>query len=318
MTNLYKIKTRNNILVVDWILSNVCNFKCTYCTPDSNGGDLYWPDIEQCETVVRRITEQSNHDYRIYTILGGEPTVWKNFTKLSEIIKQVDPNSIVNILTNGSRTLKWWNRTKPYIDKVSISYHHQEADVDHTIEVVNAIQDDCQTNIQMLMDINDWDKCVGIFEKLRDNTVVPIQIKKLQVEFGQKDWMPYTDEQRQWMSEAHRSTANRPSTKRNKTSLGIDCYYDDGTITQENNHNLIQAGKNKFEGWACNIGQDLVVIKANGDVVPANACNNQIVMGNIKTAPEKVNLLTNPIICAYKECTCGSDIEINKLQPHEP
>ena len=75
---------------------------------------------------------------------------------------------------------------------------------------------------------------------------------------------------------------------------------------------MIQAGKNRFEGWACNIGQDLVVIKANGDVVPANACNNKVIMGNIKTAPEKVNLLTDPIICAYKECTCGSDIEIDK------
>ena len=28
---------------------------------------------------------------------------------------------MVNILTNGSRTIKWWNRTKPYLDKVSIS-----------------------------------------------------------------------------------------------------------------------------------------------------------------------------------------------------
>lgn len=312
MNKLVKIKTRNNILVVDWILSNVCNFKCSYCTPDSNGGDLYWPDIEQCETVIKRITEQSTHDYRIYTILGGEPTVWKDFTRLSEIIKEVDSNSVVNILTNGSRTVKWWNRTKPYLDKVSISYHHQQADVDHIIEVVNNIQHDCQTNIQMLMDINAWDKCVDIYDKLKYNTLVPIHIKKLQIEFGQRDWMPYTDDQRQWMTQAHKETANRPNTKRNKTSLGIDCYYADGTITQENNHDLIQAGKNRFEGWACNIGKDLLVIKANGDVVPANACNQRVVMGNIKTAPEKINLLTSPIICKYRECTCGSDIEINK------
>jgi MoaA/NifB/PqqE/SkfB family radical SAM enzyme len=313
MTNqLYKIKTKNSILVVDWILSNVCNFKCTYCTPDSNGGDLYWPDIEKCETIIKRITEQSNHDYRIYTILGGEPTVWKHFTRLSKIIKEVDPNSMVNILTNGSRTLKWWSRTKPYLDKVSISYHHQEADVDHTIEVVNEIQNECQTNIQMLMDINEWDKCVSIFEKLRDNTVVPIQIKKLQVEFGKRDWMEYTEEQKKWMQQAHKSTAFRPSTKRNKTSLGINCYYTDGTVTSETNHDLIQSGKNKFKGWSCNIGRDLVVIKANGDVVPANACNQQVVMGNIKTDPSTINLLTNPIVCDYNECTCGSDIEIDK------
>lgn len=312
MNKLVKIETRNSILVVDWILSNVCNFKCSYCTPDSNGGDLYWPDINDCETVIKRITEQSTHDYRIYTILGGEPTVWKNFTKLSQIIKNVDPNSVVNILTNGSRTVGWWNRTKPFLDKVSISYHHEQADTDHIINVVNEIQNDCQTNIQMLMDVNDWDKCVSIYEKLRDNTMVPIQIKKLQVEFGQREWMAYTDEQRNWISVAHRETSSRPSTKRNKTSLGINCFYDDGTITKETNHDLIQNGSNKFLGWSCNIGHDLIVIKANGDVVPANACNQKVIMGNIKTDPNNINLLSSPIICNYTECTCGSDIEINK------
>jgi len=312
MANLQKIKTRNNILVVDWILSNVCNFKCSYCTPDSNGGDLYWPDIYQCETIVKRITEQSNHDYRIYTILGGEPTVWKYFTRLSEIIKNTDPNSMVNILTNGSRTINWWNRTKQYLDKVSISYHHEQADVNHTIQVVNNIKNSCQTNIQMLMDVNNWNKCVSIYEKLRDNTVVPIQVKKLQVEFGKSDWMQYTTAQIKWMKQAHKSTAYRPSTKKNITSLGINCYYDNGTVTQETNHDLIQAGRNKFKGWACNIGRDLLVIKANGDIVPANACNQQIVMGNIKKDPKNFLLLKKPVICEYAECTCGSDIEISK------
>jgi hypothetical protein len=201
------------------------------------------------------------------------------------------------------------------LDKVSISYHHEQADVDHTVDVINTIQHDCQTNVQMLMDISHWDKCVAVYEKLRDNTSVPIQIKKLQVEFGQRDWMLYTDEQRAWMTDAHAVTANRPSTKRNKTSLGINCFYDDDTVTQQNNHDLIQAGLNKFNGWSCNIGRDLVVIKANGDVVPANACNQKVVMGNIKTAPDQINLLTSPIICKYTECTCGSDIEIEKKRP---
>lgn len=312
MNRLFKIETRNNIMAVDWILSNVCNYKCTYCSPDSNGGDLYWPDIENCRIAIERITEQSSHDHRIYTILGGEPTVWKNFTRLSEIIKEIDPNSVVNILTNGSRTINWWNRTKPYLDKVSISYHHEQADPDHIIEVVKEIENDCQTNIQMLMDVNHFDKCVSIFEKLKDNTTVPIQLKKLQVTFGGKEWMDYSVEQIELIKHLHKQTAHRPTSKKNITSFGINCYYDDGTITQENNHDLIQAGRNKFKGWACNIGQDLVVIKANGNVVPANACNNQVIMGNIKTAPKKVNLLTDPIICAYKECTCGTDIEIDK------
>lgn len=315
MNKIYKIETVNNILVVDWILSNVCNYKCSYCTPDSNGGDQYWPDIENCEIAIKRITEQSTHDHRIYTILGGEPTVWKNFTKLAQIIKQTDPNSIVNILTNASRTLNWWNRTKQYLDKVSISFHHEQADVDHIIEVVNLIKDDCQTNIQMLMDINHFDKCVAIFEKLRENTTVPIQIKKLQTEFGKHNWMPYTDSQLKIMKELHSQTFSRPTSKKNKTSLGINCFYENGEVLRQGNHELIQAGLNKFYNWKCNIGRDLLVIKPNGNVIPANACNNNIILGNIKKDPTGINLLTESVVCKYKECTCGSDIEITKVSP---
>jgi MoaA/NifB/PqqE/SkfB family radical SAM enzyme len=309
---IHKIKTVNNLLVVDWILSNVCNYKCTYCGPDSNGGDQYWPDMEQCEEAVRQITAQSHHDHRMYTILGGEPTVWKEFSHLVQRIKEIDSNSMINILTNASRTIRWWNKTKQHIDKVSISFHHESADPAHIIKVVEEIQHDCQTNIQMLMDINHFDKCVAIWEYFRDNTVVPIQIKKLQVEFGGKVWMDYTQEQRRKMLEMHQETKDRPTTKRNITSLGINVHYDNGEVKREGCHDLIQAGINKFEGWKCNVGRDLVVIKANGDVVPANACNQQLILGNIKIAPDKIKLLAEPIICAYRECTCGSDIEIDK------
>jgi MoaA/NifB/PqqE/SkfB family radical SAM enzyme len=313
MSKLYKIETVNNILVVDWILSNVCNYKCSYCGPDSNGGDQYWPDIENCEIAIKKITEQSKHDHRIYTILGGEPTVWKNFTKLAQLIKENDPNSMVNILTNGSRTMNWWNKTKPFLDKVSISFHHENANVDHIIDVVNNIKTDCQTNIQILMDINYFDKCVKIFETFRDNTDVPIQIKKLQIEFGKHQWMLYTEDQKKLMMELHLQTSGRPASKRNKTSLGINCFYDDGTVIRQGNHELIQKGLNNFYNWKCNIGQDLLVIKPNGNIIPANACNNNIILGNIKNDPESIKLLTESVICKYKECTCGSDIEITKI-----
>lgn len=310
-----RIETVNNLLAVDWILSNVCNYKCTYCSPDSNGGDQYWPDIEQCEEAVRQITSQSQHDHRMYTMLGGEPTLWRDFDRLAQSIKQIDPHSVINVLTNASRTIRWWNKTKPYIDKVSISYHHESTDPAHIVKVVEEIQHDCQTNIQVLMDINQFERCEDHWQYLKTHTTVPIQIKKLQVEFGGKEWMPYTQAQRESMLRMHNETKDRPTTKRNKTSLGINVHYDNGDVRREGCHDLIQAGLNKFEGWHCNIGRDLVVIKANGDVVPANACNQQVIMGNIKTAPEQLRLLTDSVVCAYRECTCGSDIEISKYKP---
>jgi len=113
--------------------------------------------------------------------------------------------------------------------------------------------------------------------------------------------------------ELHLQTSGRPASKRNKTSLGINCFYDDGTVIRQGNHELIQKGLNNFYNWKCNIGQDLLVIKPNGNIIPANACNNNIILGNIKNDPESIKLLTESVICKYKECTCGSDIEITKI-----
>ena len=140
------------MLVIDWILSNICNYKCSYCGPSSNGGYFKWPSLDECKIAIDRIKKQSNHKYRFYTLLGGEPTLWKDFRSICELIKNDDDNTVINILTNGYRSISWWDKTKLVLDKVSISFHHQYANSNHIIDVVNCINDSCQTTVQLLFD----------------------------------------------------------------------------------------------------------------------------------------------------------------------
>jgi len=312
MKNIKVIQTKYDMLVIDWILSNICNYKCSYCGPSSNGGYFKWPSLDECKIAINQIKKQSNHKYRFYTLLGGEPTLWKNFRLVCELIKNDDDNTVINILTNGYRPITWWNKTKLFLDKVSISFHHQQANSTHIIDVVNCINDSCQTTVQLLFDKEHFDKCEDNFWKISEGIDgvtkrIPVIPKKLQTTFGGHEWMEYTDEQKERLSKMFEFSKKIIPKKRNICSLGMKVTYDDNTEEQVGNHELILNNKNKFKNWKCKIGQDLIVIK-DKKVYLSNACNTNRTLGNI----QNFKLLDKPIICEYDECTCGSDIEITK------
>ena len=60
MKNIKVIKTKYDMLVIDWILSNICNYKCSYCGPSSNGGYFKWPSLDECKIAINQIKKQ--HD----------------------------------------------------------------------------------------------------------------------------------------------------------------------------------------------------------------------------------------------------------------
>ena len=95
-------------MYIDWQLSDVCNFKCTYCNLASMGGVEGWPTLEQAKGLVDNILSHSDHDYRTYNLLGGEPTLWKHFGELCTYIHNEDESHVIQVLTNGSRTKRWW------------------------------------------------------------------------------------------------------------------------------------------------------------------------------------------------------------------
>jgi wyosine [tRNA(Phe)-imidazoG37] synthetase (radical SAM superfamily) len=49
MNEIIEIKQKgwkSNTLRVDLILGNICNYKCWYCWPQCNRGDVKWPEFD--------------------------------------------------------------------------------------------------------------------------------------------------------------------------------------------------------------------------------------------------------------------------------
>ena len=118
------IKIDSNVskdrLRIELFLSNVCNYKCWYCFPGSNTGTHPWPDLDLIKENLSHVIEYYKTNLnkkQIYLhIIGGEPTLWKNFGEFVKFFKETH-NCLISISTNGSRTLRWWNK---YGDRKSV------------------------------------------------------------------------------------------------------------------------------------------------------------------------------------------------------
>ena len=83
-------------------ITDVCNFKCSYCLPDG-----YRPDgkptfltLSEIENLVAGFAAVGTQKIRI---TGGEPTLRKDFTDIVRIVAQTTNVNTVAMTTNGYR-----------------------------------------------------------------------------------------------------------------------------------------------------------------------------------------------------------------------
>ena len=309
-------------MYIDWQLSDVCNFHCVYCNEQSMGGQQGWPTRDQATTLVDEIINHSEHEIRTYNLLGGEPTLWRHFGDLCTYIKEHDPNSIIQVLTNGSRTTRWWEKYAPYMDKVIVSHHAHTSSAQHVVDVVEICQPYNAASIQVLVDQPNFDQCRADFDLFLEKLPgVNISAKKGETFLGSGKWMPYTDEQLDWLAgtleQTRANNQREPRVSRPDSRRVWDrrLYASDGeTEWQTSNKQLIINDQNHFRGWHCNIGRDMLSVKPNGDLAPSSACFKEERLGNYRdgtgiTWPQRA------YVCVYEGCYCGADLEIEKRAP---
>ena len=133
MIKQIKNSQASDMLRIEYMPGNVCNQKCHYCFPGSNEGDLLWPKFEMVRDhfshLLKHYESQGKTKSDIF-LVGGEVTLWKYLPDFCEHIKS-NFDSIIEISTNGTKSLKWWDRYGHLFDHVSVSVHREYADIDH-------------------------------------------------------------------------------------------------------------------------------------------------------------------------------------------
>lgn len=330
--DVFEMISGNDYVMIDWVLGTTCNYSCTYCDPEVNDGTYPWPDYD---TAIEFVKETTKHYKKLrknilWNLLGGEPTVWKYFTKFVEEIKENDPDCTVRILTNGSRTVNWWKRTAKVLDDVIISFHPETAKKEHVLEVSNVLFDaGVRHSCMVCMYPGHLDYCYETAEYLHNyskmNSVIVKSLKKTlkspeTFDYDKKfleDVMQFDGEPKA-LHDADESYVIK--MKRDRSAYGRHMRYlntDTGEQQFVWNANVLMAeGRNSWVGWDCNIGLETLAITPEGRVKAGSSCNldKENDFGNIHD-PKGIKFSTEPVRCRWKWCSCIADIEVTKTKP---
>jgi organic radical activating enzyme len=332
MTYPVKIKSYkpNNILDVTWDITNHCNFHCRYCFPGSNAAthkveaDLNLL-VKNFTYLASQYKTKLGKDFIHLKFSGGEPTLWKDFGKF--ILKLKEENNLyIGIISNGSRTLRWWQEYGHLIDNATISFHIAEADIDHTIAVADTLSKlGKKVTVLVLMDPSRWDDCIAAVHRMKTTSKEKWFIEAKTIVDTADFKVTYTEEQQQYLlKEIKRMPSVLWFIKNIKLIVaGLVRRYqsvttlDDGSLLKMRSSGYVSRGWDKFLGWTCSIGLETLYIKWDGSI--KGSCG-QTIYGldysyNILDSNfvVKYNPQFKTSICQQRHCVCLPDTHVSKL-----
>ncbi|MEZ8021080.1 radical SAM protein [Vibrio splendidus] len=308
-----EIKCKNNILGINWALMNNCNYKCNYCHSDLNSGSIKAPPYEVVVNFIEKILEHSNRlkltPY--FEFGGGEVTLLRYF---GDLIKYIHKNDgLVCIVSNGSKSLQWWNENTQFLNGVSLSYHindiREEA---HFVEVARILEASSHTrlHVNIMMDPNRFEDCYLFALQLKEQVKCSIALQPLYEGFGHggiTKKYTYTEEQ-ELLMQTFRGRPDEKNLPEPRASLDIE--YTDGSVETLSTFDLLINNQVNFIGWDCYAGVESMVVTFSGEIYRA-WCMQDGAIGSIYD--NEITLPTNPTRCRTKICQCGSDISSTKI-----
>lgn len=303
---------------ITWQVSDVCNYKCSYCNPGNFGAnhrnletELY---IENLRDIISHFRSQGYGAFRFF-FSGGEPTVWQPLIPILEYIRSEIPGALVAINTNMSKNLDWWKTHYKLFNDIVASFHVEFCDKSNYLKNLEFLQDKMDYLVcRMLMHDEKFQEVVDFSEILKSN------LKNYIIEYAalfeamspHSEMHYYKEEWKRKFLETHvleeqRTIPKQPGVPGTEASYCME-HYSDGSTSGHNSNRLVSEGMNDFRGWKCWIN-DALFITPSGDVRVAS-CNMGKIIGNMNK--KGFDLLSGPVICKEQRCNCGTDIGIRK------
>jgi len=309
-----KIKPAEGWVVVDWTMTNVCNYACEYCPAITHDGSFGWPTLDSIDYTTKKLQQHYGKGKRLeYILLGGELAIWKKLPEAIDIIKTNSPDSHIKFITNGVMPEDYWRKIGNQITSVVFSYHPtQVKSLEKFVESVNALDNDYKT-ILILAWPDAWDKVVQareyILENVKEFTSLELKLVDNRYQTVADNKVTYTKEQLDYIQK------NRKVSKSRKFIYKPSYTYLDNEKLQEVTGQLLVDDANKFKDWYCGIGVDKITLDANGTIRRGSGCmlGQEEDFGNWKTC--QINdLPVEGVTCPYNSCWCMPDLMATKIK----
>jgi len=318
MNSMIKIEKQADVLFIFWILTDYCNFSCNYCPKQLHAGEYSSgvtpgaPTDDQIHKFIEDIISTHLRGRKLHlTLSGGEPTTHPMF---AVIIEKLKPYGIIEVITNGSRSINWWKRLTSLPSNVIISLHPEFTDIDKINKLGTFLLSvGTELQINLICDPDRWDTILKFNEKL-DITLRPYSIAKVltHIEIGESadgfgEVYDYTDEQLLFMKEYKATLPVVTKQRVYQSALVTYITEDQSTITEKfSPFSLIANKTNMFNDWKCTAGYSGIKIRYDGEVF-AGICGIQN-LGKL----DNFSLTSEDIICTRTYCPCPSDILLSK------
>jgi len=333
--NLIKIESLKDPaeLSVRWSPTNVCNFACEYCWPDSHAATHTAPNnLDQVIANFKHLFNQyqavGKTKFHI-EISGGEPTVWRDLEKFCTSIKE-EHDVYITIISNGSRSIRWWKENGHLFDDVVLSYHEAQADVHHHIKVADTLFElGAKVVVSVLMDTSCWDQCVQAIDLMKEYSnhrwfihaveVIPqhhLTNRKVIPIFGDDKLL--TKQQKEFLSTSLKQFPKVTWLADNFDRIRV--YESRATLDNNSTFNArtedyITKSLNHFYGWTCNVGVDSIYIGWDGSI--SASCtqplfDKQYNVLSEKFAEEFNSSVIAPVKCTIQNCFCKPETHVSK------
>lgn len=149
----YKLENLTEALVIDFNPTNFCNYSCWYCWPGAHAGTQKFPPLNELskKNLIHIVKSLQGDRKLVIKCSGGEPTMFSELINYMTFFKE-ELDAEIELMTNGSRTIKYWERNIKWFDFVSVSVHPLDADTDHLIKLGNLFkQNNLEYNMRVMV-----------------------------------------------------------------------------------------------------------------------------------------------------------------------
>jgi len=310
----------SNLFRIEYMLGNLCNHRCHYCFPGSNEGNEPWPNLEIAKQNFSHLLEKYKEFGKTKAsifFVGGEPTLWKGLSELCGHLKE-NYDVILEISSNGSRSVDWWKENGKNFDHIGISVHREYANLDHIVEVCDTLyKSNVFVNADVLMDPDAFDKCCDMVEYLKSRSKNKWPIIAKVVNFNGKH--RYTQEQLKYFEDSIKQYPDNDwyiNTSK-KSSKSISITDDTGKVITVNSDSWFTRNQlNYFNGWECNLGIDFVKIYSDGTI--SSNCREQLYRNTFdyNLYDTDFTVQFNPkiqtVMCSKQICQCNEEMVLTK------
>jgi organic radical activating enzyme len=306
--------TDRSRVVVEWLMSSLCNYNCSYCPDALHDGRVRYPKWETVHSFVRRLCEHYGDSDRTFLLTGGEVTTYRQLVPLMKLLREL--NCAVALLSNGSKPVSWWEDRASLVDEVLLSYHHERADDDHMLAVANILRKHALVQFNVVIDPSNFDRTVafGLRAMAESDAVVNF---KIMFEDGWRRPTNYTDRQHEILTDSiaratRQNARNQEADSRASVLKGDMLVSGRGMPAQRASAlEIIDRGMNSWMGWQCDVG--LTTLFVRFDEIWRASCRVGGVIGSIYD--EQLHLPNEPVLCTRNSCNCIAGIKSCKASP---